>query len=152
MKKMTTAILLFDLVAGLLFLGLYGMQSRTVAADSGMVDVVEDEGQLAAEDVKKIAITFDDGPHPCYTEQLLDGLKERGVVATFFVTGEHAELHPEVIARMQEEGHLIGNHTYSHIQLTKSNRETFKEELIKTNEILKEITGEEVQYLSLIHI
>ena len=55
MKKMTTAILLFDLVAGLLFLGLYGMQSRTVAADSGMVDVVEDEGQLAAEDVKKIA-------------------------------------------------------------------------------------------------
>ena len=60
MKKMTTAILLFDLVAGLLFLGLYGMQSRTVAADSGMVDVVEDEGQLAAEDVKKIAITFDD--------------------------------------------------------------------------------------------
>ena len=147
MKKMTTAILLFDLVAGLLFLGLYGMQSRTVAADSCMVDVVEDEGQLAAEDVKKIAITFDDGPHPCYTEQLLDGLKERGVVATFFVTGEHAELHPEVIARMQEEGHLIGNHTYSHIQLTKSNRETFKEELIKTNEILKEITGEEVQYV-----
>ena len=147
MKKMTTAILLFDLVAGLLFLGLYGMQSRTVAADSGMVDVVEDEGQLAAEDVKKIAITFDDGPHPCYTEQLLDGLKERGVVATFFVTGEHAELHPEVIARMQEEGHLIVNHTYSHIQLTKSNRETFKEELIKTNEILKEITGEEVQYV-----
>ena len=129
MKKMTT------------------MQSRTVTADSGMVDVVEDEGQLAAEDVKKIAITFDDGPHPCYTEQLLDGLKERGVVATFFVTGEHAELHPEVIARMQEEGHLIGNHTYSHIQLTKSNRETFKEELIKTNEILKEITGEEVQYV-----
>ena len=147
MKKMTTAILLFDLVAGLLFLGLYGMQSRTVAADSGMVDVVEDEGQLAAEDVKKIAITFDDGPHPCYTEQLLDGLKERGVVATFFVTGEHAELHPEVIARMQEEGHLIGNHTYSHIQLTKSNRDKFKDELIKTNEILKEITGEEVQYV-----
>ena len=147
MKKMTTAILLFDLVAGLLFLGLYGMQSRTVTADSGMVDVVEDEGQLAAEDVKKIAITFDDGPHPCYTEQLLDGLKERGVVATFFVTGEHAELHPEVIARMQEEGHLIGNHTYSHIQLTKSNRDKFRDELIKTNEILKEITGEEVQYV-----
>ena len=42
---------------------------------------------------KKIALTFDDGPHPYYTEQLLDGLKERGVKATFFVTGEHAELH-----------------------------------------------------------
>ncbi len=53
---------------------------------------------------KKIALTFDDGPHPYYTDQLLDGLKERGVKATFFVTGEHAELHPEVIRRMSEEG------------------------------------------------
>lgn len=47
----------------------------------------------------------------------------------------------------QPEGHLIGNHTYSHIQLTKTNRERFREELIRTNEILKEITGEEVQYV-----
>ena len=94
-----------------------------------------------------MALTFDDGPHPVYTEQLLDGLKERGVKVTFFVTGEHAELHPEIINRMVEEGHLVGNHTYSHIQLTKSNRETYKEELIKTNEILKEITGQEVQYV-----
>ena len=47
----------------------------------------------------------------------------------------------------QAEGHLIGNHTYSHIQLTKKNREKFKNELIKTNEILKEITGEDVQYV-----
>ena len=100
-----------------------------------------------AEDVKKIALTFDDGPHPYYTEELLDGLKERGVVVTFFVTGEHAELHPDVIQRMQEEGHLIGNHTYSHIQLTNRNRDTFKEELIKTNEILEEITGVEVEYV-----
>ena len=84
----------------------------------------------------------DDGPHPSYTAQLLDGLKERGIHATFFVTGEHAELHPDIIERMFNEGHLIGNHTYSHIQLTKGNRDKFKDELIKTNEILKEITGE----------
>ena len=144
MKKILTAILLFDMAAGLLFSYLYGMRSRTIAADSGMVNAAEG---LETEDVRKIAITFDDGPHPHYTEQLLDGLKERGVVATFFVTGEHAELHPEVIERMFEEGHLIGNHTYSHIQLTKNNRDKFKDELIKTNEILKEITGEEVQYV-----
>ena len=144
MKKILTAILLFDMAAGLLFSYLYGMRSRAVAADSGIVNMAEG---LETEDVRKIAITFDDGPHPRYTEQLLDGLKERGVVATFFVTGEHAELHPEVIERMKEEGHLVGNHTYSHIQLTKNNREVFKEELIKTNEILKEITGEEVQYV-----
>ena len=48
---------------------------------------------------------------------------------------------------MVEEGHLVGNHTYSHIQLTKTNREIYKEELIKTNEILKGITGQEVQYV-----
>ena len=146
MKKAITAFLLFDIIAGMLFLGVYGLRSQAVAADSGLVRMVEGGGGVPV-DVKKIAITFDDGPHPRYTEQLLDGLKERGVVATFFVTGEHAELHPEIIERMIQEGHLVGNHTYSHIQLTKVNREVFKEELIKTNEILKNITGQEVQYV-----
>lgn len=101
----------------------------------------------APQEGKKIAITFDDGPHPQFTEQLLDGLKERGVHATFFVTGEHAEQHKDIIRRMSEEGHIIGNHTYSHIQLTAGNRETFKQELIKTNKILTDITGKEVLYV-----
>lgn len=103
-------------------------------------------GELQVQN-KKIAITFDDGPHPVYTEKLLDGLKEREVHATFFVTGENAESYPELILRMQEEGHLVGNHTYSHIQLRKDNRDCFREELVKTNEILKEITGEEVLFI-----
>ncbi|MCM1541233.1 MAG: polysaccharide deacetylase family protein [Blautia sp.] len=154
MKKFAAAVLVFDLIAGLLFLGL--QESRGQIPATGMAQTavgnagdgeMADGGDGQAEDVRKVAITFDDGPHPHYTEQLLDGLKERGVVATFFVTGEHAELHPDIIRRMQEAGHLIGNHTYSHIQLTRTNRETFREELIKTNEILKEITGEEVQYV-----
>ena len=106
----------------------------------------ENEGKTQTE-IKKIALTFDDGPHPAYTGQLLDGLKERGVHATFFVTGEHAALHPDLIKRMQEEGHLIGNHTYSHIQLTCNNGETFKQELIKTNQVINEITGEDVLYV-----
>lgn len=98
-------------------------------------------------EVKKIAITFDDGPHPKYTEELLDGLARRGVKATFFVTGEHAQMHPDIIKRMNDEGHLIGNHTYSHIQLTKSNRNQYKEELIKTNNIIKEITDTDVMFV-----
>ncbi len=100
-----------------------------------------------ASDVRRVALTFDDGPHPLYTEPLLDGLKERGVRATFFVTGENAALHPDIIKRMHDEGHLIGNHTYTHIELTKTNREKFKRELVKTNEVLQEITGEEVLYV-----
>lgn len=95
----------------------------------------------------KIALTFDDGPHPVYTEKLLDGLKERGVKATFFVTGEHAKRHPELIKRMQEEGHLIGNHTYSHVQLRSDNAGEFEEELRKTNAVIEEITGQEVLYV-----
>lgn len=101
----------------------------------------------APEEIKRAALTFDDGPHPVYTEKLLDALKERGVAATFFVTGEHAELHPDIIKRMHEEGHLIGNHTYSHIRLSSSNSEKFRNELVKTNEILRGITGEETQYV-----
>lgn len=99
------------------------------------------------EDSKKIALTFDDGPHPYYTEQLLDGLKERGAKATFFVLGEHAEQYPELVERMSEEGHLIGNHTYSHMQLNQSNSEAFKEELVQTSRLIEELTGQEVQYV-----
>lgn len=103
--------------------------------------------QLSNSEIKKLALTFDDGPHPKYTEQLLDGLKKRGVKATFFVTGEHAKLHEDIIKRMYNEGHLIGNHTYSHLQLNSQNMEQYKQELIKTNNVLKEITGEETAYV-----
>ena len=113
--------------------------------DSIMVEKVL-TGQDETE-TRKIALTFDDGPHPYYTEQLLDGLKERNVCATFFVTGEHAELYPDIIERMKEEGHLIGNHTYSHMQLKSGCLEAFKEELVKTNEIISGITGEEVLFV-----
>lgn len=95
----------------------------------------------------KIAITFDDGPHPVYTEKLLDGLKKRGVKATFFITGKNAETYPQIVKREQDEGHLIGNHTYSHMQLTASNRKKFKEELQKTNVIITGITGQEVSFV-----
>lgn len=115
---------------------------------AGVQETMQTEKKECKEEgTKKIALTFDDGPHPYYTEQLLDGLKERSVVATFFVTGEHAQLHPDVIKRMQDEGHLIGNHTYSHIQLASNNREEFKSQLIKTNEIIEGITGVEVEYV-----
>lgn len=142
-KKILAAILIFDVLAGLLLFVGYGNKlwegGRLVEAGSESTEVVKE--------YKKIALTFDDGPHPYYTEQLLDGLKERGVVATFFVTGEHAKLHPEVIQRMSEEGHLIGNHTYSHMQLKSNNREQFKTELIETNEVIEDITGDEVVYV-----
>ena len=99
------------------------------------------------DNTKKVALTFDDGPHCVYTPMLLDELKKRNIRATFFVTGENAEINNEIIKRMNEEGHLIGNHTYSHIQLTGSNRETFEQELVKTNKIISDITKKEVEYV-----
>jgi peptidoglycan/xylan/chitin deacetylase (PgdA/CDA1 family) len=96
---------------------------------------------------KKVALTFDDGPHPVYTVRLLDALRERGVKVTFFVTGENALNNPDIIKQMYVDGHLIGNHTYSHLQLTNYNREKFRDELVKTNDIIYEITGQEVCYV-----
>lgn len=145
MKKWKAAILILDIVMGVLLFYIYG---NKLIKDFAAIQV-SSQGMTNSKqgDYKKIALTFDDGPHPHYTEQLLDGLKERGVVATFFVTGEHTVLHPDIIRRIHEEGHLIGNHTYSHIQLTDGNQEEFKEELIATSEVIEEIIGEEVIFV-----
>lgn len=66
-----------------------------------------------------IAITFDDGPKPGQTDRLLDILKERGIKATFFVIGKNVAAYPDLIRRMVEEGHEVGNHTWNHPSLTK---------------------------------
>lgn len=146
MKKVLAGILIFDMLLGILCLAV-GTERYAEQKSYGTY-IETDTGVCGTSgEPKKIALTFDDGPHPKYTEQLLDGLKERGVVATFFVTGENAENYPDIIRREQDEGHLIGNHTYSHIQLTSSNRETFREELVQTNEILEEITGEKISFV-----
>ena len=132
MRRWCTALIIICLMAGWIALW---QEEKVLSVSTAFVET------------KKAALTFDDGPSPLYTERLLDGLKERGVVATFFVTGENAQSCPDLIRREKADGHLIGNHTYSHIQLTAGNREKFREELIKTNEILTELTGEEVQYV-----
>lgn len=137
MSKIPMKLLLLDVMIGLVLFCAWG------AGNAGDVQVVSESVQ----NYKKIALTFDDGPHPFYTEQLLDGLAERGVVATFFVTGEHAALHPEVVERMHREGHLVGNHTYSHIQLRADNRDIFLEELRATNRVLEELIGEDTLYV-----
>ncbi len=97
----------------------------------------------------KIALTFDDGPSDMEggTDYLLDGLKEREVVATFFVLGSRAEANPLIMTRLHEEGHLIGNHTYSHVDLSAVSEEVIVEELTKTNEIIESITFEKVEFV-----
>ncbi len=91
---------------------------------------------------KKVAITFDDGPNADYTEELLKGLKERGVCATFFLLGTEAEKYPELVKQIHEEGHLIGTHSYQHVNLCNLTDEAAIEQVVKTNTLLEEITGE----------
>lgn len=94
----------------------------------------------------KIAFTFDDGPNPIYTPQLLDLLKINNMKATFFVVGSKAEQYPELIERMRAEGHLIGIHNYVH----KSNwiiaPWTIRRHLRKSASIIENITGERPIY------
>ena len=87
----------------------------------------------------KIAITFDDGPHRKHTEEILDILKEYNVKATFFVTGQNAKKHPDIILRQISEGHEIGNHTYSHPSLANIRDERLSKEILSTEDVLFEI-------------
>lgn len=89
----------------------------------------------------EIALTFDDGPDEVWTPKLLDGLKEREVQATFFLLGQSIEGNEAVVKRMQEEGHLIGNHTYSHVELTKLSPEEAREEVVRTSSAIYDVTG-----------
>lgn len=94
----------------------------------------------------EIALTFDDGPNPAWTPRLLDLLAEHGVKATFFMLGSRAEQEPELVRRVAAEGHLIGNHSWSHPNLARTAAVRVREELTRTNAVLEQITGERVRY------
>ena len=116
-----------------------------------MEDVREACGYVSASatpvEAPKIALTLDDGPSTAWTPTLLDGLKERGVKATFFLIGENADKNPEIVKRMAEEGHLIGNHTYHHVELTKVSENEARLELADTSAVIVRITGKEPEYM-----
>ncbi len=117
------------------------------AVSTGQVDAGQIEAEQVVKEDKKVAITFDDGPNAQYTEILLDGLKERNVKATFFLIGKQAEQNPEIVERMQREGHEIGNHTYDHVNLCSLSVSEVKEQVDLTNEAIMEITGEYPIYI-----
>lgn len=129
--------------------GIAGVQGKDAGGNAGGMGSQDADGAAYQEDmnVKRVALTFDDGPHPRYTEQLLEGLRKRNVRVTFFVLGQSAELYPDLIREMAQDGHLIGNHTYSHIQLTRRNGQLFAEELQKTDAVIYEITGQHTEFV-----
>lgn len=90
---------------------------------------------------KRLALTFDDGPHPTQTDRILDLLAKYSIHATFFVIGSNASYYPKPLRRAAEEGHEIGNHTYTHPRVTGQSTAAFTEELEKAEQIILKITG-----------
>jgi len=101
----------------------------------------------AFEDAKKfpeagtIALTFDDGPNPTYTPQILAILKKYHIKATFFVVGMNAEKYPELIKQIYADGHAINSHSQTHPMLTKISEKQLQNEIEKPKEIIHEIIG-----------
>ena len=89
----------------------------------------------------EVALTFDDGPDPKYTPQILDILRQYGAQATFFVIGRNAENHPDLVRRILKEGHEIGNHTYTHPNLSEAKSEQITLELNATQRLIEWLTG-----------
>ena len=110
------------------------LQSVPVSADSAVI-------RSGNPDSMKIALTFDDGPHPYKTNVILDLLEQYGIRATFFVVGENVSYYPEPLKRAVALGHEIGNHTYHHTPLSGSCEKTVTEEIEKTEEIIFQTTG-----------
>lgn len=114
---------------------------------SGPEDVPETKKAQEPDIKPRVALTFDDGPHSVYTERLLDGLKERGVQATFFLIGKNIPGKEALVERMAQEGHVIGNHTYDHVKLKGLSDEEACLQLNKTSELVKAITGKDTEYV-----
>ncbi len=90
---------------------------------------------------KQVVLTFDDGPDPKYTPEILDILKENKIKAAFFVLGENAQLNTSIVKRIYDEGHEIGNHTFKHPNVADTSLLRTKVELNTTQRLIQEITG-----------
>ncbi len=143
--------------------GVYNNEAVTTAADGNWGLSFQTEGQppvanasqeqlksmnayyIGDTSKKVIYLTFDAGYENGYTQKILDILKKHNVCATFFLVGNYIETSPELVKRMVNEGHTVGNHTFTHPDMSSISNETdFKNELTKLETLYKETTGKEM--------
>jgi peptidoglycan/xylan/chitin deacetylase (PgdA/CDA1 family) len=135
-------------------------QSRPIEEPVQEVEPLQDEPAVRDEnpkdliDTKKIQtgpskvayLTFDDGPSPSVTPQVLEILRQYDIKASFFVIGQMAEGHPEIVRQIREEGHFVGNHTYSHnYRAIYAEPESFWTDVLQGEAVLQSILGEDFQ-------
>lgn len=117
-----------------------GSAAQKPAPDSGKT------GSPAIPSGGYMALTFDDGPYPPYTDRLLDVLKEKKAHATFFLVAEQAQRHPELVKRALAEGHTVGLHAFRHRDFLKLTEEEKQKDLAQGKKVLHGITGKEPVY------
>jgi len=121
-------------IVGFLYLLCYG-------GFEGPIDWIMGTDPHGDRESRRIALTFDDGPHPVHTERLLDALAELGAPATFFVVGRDVDANPGVVARIAREGHELGNHTYRHRYLPLARSHSVERELRATDRAIVRAAG-----------
>lgn len=114
------------MLAVLLLFGLFFVQTELYSS-------AESESEF------RVALTFDDGPHPRYTDMILDVLAEYDVTATFFVIGKNVEYYPQPFLRAIAEGHEIGNHTYSHPHMKGLSEDAIAKEIARCQEVVERV-------------
>lgn len=144
MKKIAIKKLFFLSFASFLLIGL-ALISFTVFFDQAVIARKDTVYHIPASE-KIVALTFDDGPSPVWTPRILDVLKKAQVKATFFMLGEHAQRYPDVVRRLAEEGHEIGNHTFDHHTLIYYNASELRREIVDTEKVIRSITGQTTKY------
>ncbi len=132
------------LICGLILMGV-GFTAFTIFFDQAVL-VRKDTVFRISCDKKVAALTFDDGPSPVWTPQILNELKKAGVKATFFMIGEHVEKYPEIARRVAEEGHEIGNHTIDHHVLIYYTMDELEKEIKDNEKVIKSVTGQTTKY------
>jgi peptidoglycan/xylan/chitin deacetylase (PgdA/CDA1 family) len=138
-KKLITIAAIVLIVAGL------GVAAFSVFFDQA---VIVRKGTIYKVEVpeKVVALTFDDGPSPVWTPQILDELKKVDVKATFFMIGQYVEKYPQIARRVAEEGHDIGNHSYDHHVLIYYRMEALEKEIKDAERVIREVTGQTTHY------
>lgn len=138
-------IKLLLLMAVISFLMMFELNQITVYKDR---ELWEKNGAIVWEanvQEKLLALTFDDGPSPTFTEKILDLLTKYNAKGTFFVMGKQAEKYPNIILREFREGHEIGNHTYNHREVNKMSSEELKKDLEHAHQVIFRIIGKDMR-------
>ncbi|HIT90181.1 MAG TPA: delta-lactam-biosynthetic de-N-acetylase [Candidatus Merdenecus merdavium] len=123
----------------------YGAEGEKPTGNTSAEELAQNNAYFVdPTDEKVIYLTFDAGYENGNTDQILDVLKETDVPAAFFVVGTYIRDHQDLIKRMADEGHIVGNHSMSHPDMTKKDRASFTKELSDTADLYKQVVGEDM--------